>query len=60
MEYDLENFRRKTSSLEARMKDVNEMTDKIFQYESRLSKLNSQAEQFAREREEFTRLGQEN
>jgi hypothetical protein len=42
------------------MKDVNEMTDKIFQYESRLSKLNSQAEQFAREREEFTRLGQEN
>lgn len=53
LQYDNENFRRKTSSLEIRIKDVDEMTEKIFQYESRISKLSSQAEQFSREREQM-------
>ncbi len=51
LEYDNENFKRKTSSLENRMKDVNEMTEKIFAYESRMSKMANEIERFNRERE---------
>ncbi len=33
------------------MKDVNEMTEKIFAYESRMSKMANEIERFNRERE---------
>ena len=51
LEYENENFKRKTSSLENRMKDVDEMTEKIFAYESRMSKMANEIERFNRERE---------
>ena len=51
LEYENENFKRKTSSLENRMKDVDEMTEKIFAYESRMSKMANEIDRFNRERE---------
>jgi chromosome segregation ATPase len=51
LEYENENFKRKTSSLENRMKDVDEMTEKVFAYESRMSKMANEIERFNRERE---------
>jgi chromosome segregation ATPase len=51
LEYENENFKRKNSSLENRMKDVNEMTEKVFAYESRMSKMANEIERFNRERE---------
>jgi prefoldin subunit 5 len=47
-DYEVENYKRKIKTLESKMGDINEMTDKIFQYESKISKMNYQIESFSR------------
>lgn len=42
------------------MGDINEMSDKIFQYESKISKMNYQIESFTKEREGMSQLNNTN
>ncbi len=40
-QYEIESYKRKISGLEARASEANELNERVFQYESRFSQMNT-------------------
>ena len=51
-EYEIESFKRKLFTLETRANEANEMSEKIFQNESKMNQMNMKIEALSREVQE--------
>jgi hypothetical protein len=53
LEYEVEASKRKMNNLEGRLGELNVLSEKIMQYEVRISKMTSQIQSYDRERAEY-------
>lgn len=51
-QYEIESYKRKISGLEARASEANELNERVFQYESRFSQMNTKIQSLQKEQEQ--------
>ena len=60
LHYEIESSKRKVGSLETRVSEYNVLSEKVYQYESKISSMTIQIEKYVREQGNFENLMREN
>jgi len=60
LEFEVESSKRKLNNMEGRVGELNNLSEKVMQYELKISRMNTQFQSFERERSEFEDIRKEN
>jgi len=60
LEFEVESSKRKLNNMEGRVGELNNLSEKVMQYELKISRMNTQFQSFEREKSEFEDIRKEN